>query len=326
MSQITGSRGYSSSYRGANDPSAFYPVFASDFGASAPAAASVAVHSSGSLATSTATVYVTWITNEGVSLPSPQALASVANGTVGSVTVNQPTVPTNGQTVIGWQIYSIGSGSGGAGKLNTAGTSPAPQSFTTTEGAVTGYPVATTSVVLETYGTGSGVPTIDLSGIQPALPSVPAAAAGNSQTVDYYFIVPNSGSLWKNYKAVHFMRPDSVVDTVGISISDTLDCQSPLYPGATPGSSTYTQESVAPGTYMVMNGNLFVASQTGSQDTASSFIGGSAFSVSKGTTVTDGSVTWYCLGKACLVKARFTNASEATAEIPTAQEYDLFQL
>jgi hypothetical protein len=326
MSNIVSSKGYSSSYRGSNTPGAFYQVLTSDFGANAPAAPTLTLRAAtGTLASSTANVKITWITAEGVSLPSVNA-AIVISGANDGLTVAIPAIPTNGATVIGWQVYS--QGSTGAVLLDSASTStvPSPISITTTQGVVTGFPIATTSIFLNSYGTGAGVPTVDLSGIQPALPSVPAAgsatAAGGS--ADYYFIVPNAGSQWKNYKPVGVMRPDSVAETAGISASYPFDCQSPLYPGATPGASTYTQVSVAPGTYMVMGGNLFVATQTGSQNIAASFIGAAAFQVTKGTTVTDGSVTWYCLGKATLVHARFENTGNAAA-IPTAQEYDLYE-
>lgn len=325
MANIASTKGYNSSYRGSNAPGAFYQVLTSDFGASAPGAPTLTLRSgTGTLASSTAFVKLTWITAEGVSLPGTLAAISVTAANDG-LTVAIPSVPTNGATVIGWQIYSQASS---GVLLDQAATSsvPAPQNIVTTQGVVVGYPIATTSVFLNSYGTGAAVPNIDLSGIQPALPSVPAAgtasAAGGS--ADYYFIVPNAGSQWKNYKMVDVARPDSVVETAGISVSFPWDCQSPLYPGATPGSSAYTQVSVAPGTYMVMNGNLFVASQAGSQNIAAAFIGAAAFAVAKGTTVTDGSVTWYCLGKATLVHARFENTGNAAA-IPAAQEFDLMQ-
>lgn len=326
MSNIVSSKGYSSSYRGSNTPGAFYQVLTSDFGATAPAAPTLTLRSAtGTLTTSTAFVKITWITAEGVSLPSPQAVISISAANDG-LTVAIPTIPTNGATVIGWQVYSQAS----AGVLlDSASTStvPAPSTISTTTGNAIGFPIATTSIFLNSYGTGAAPQTtVDFSGIQPALPSVPAyntgAAPGGS--ADYYFIVPNAGSLWKNYKSVGVMRPDSVVETSGISASYPFDCQSPLYPCATPGSTTYTQQSVAPGTYMVMNGSLFVATQAGSQSTAATFIGAAAFQVSKGTTVTDGSVTWYCYGKATLVHVRFENATSSAA-VPVAQEYDLFE-
>lgn len=325
MSNIVSSKGFSSSYRGSNAPGAYYQILTSDFGATAPAAPVLAYNAgSGSLATGTAHVKVTWITAEGISAPSLDAAVAVSAST-GAVTVTQPTVPTNGATVIGWQIYSQGS-AGVLLNVAAVSTTPPPVSIPTTSGPETGFLVATTSVRIGVYGTGAAVPASDSSGIQPALPSVPAAGTGTSAggSADYYFIVPNSGSQWKNYKAVDVIRPDSVVETAGISASFPFDCQSPLYPGATPGASTYTQVSVAPNTYMVMNGNLFISTQTGSQNTASTFVGAAAFNVSKGTTVTDGSVTWLALGKATLVHARFENTGNAAAT-PTAQEYDIFQ-
>lgn len=329
MSIIAGSKGFKSSYRGSNPPGAFYQILTSDFGApvAAPAAATLTLRAgTGTLASSTAFVRLTWITAAGVSLPGAQAaiLVSAAND---GLTVAIPAVPppsTSAGPVIGWQVYSQAS----AGVLlDQAATStvPAPQFIATNNGNVVGFPIATTSIFLNSYGTGAVVPTIDLSGggNQAALPSVPAAGSGGY--ADYYFVIPYGGSsLWKNYKPVAVARPDSVVETAGISVSFPLDCQSPLYPGATPGSSTYTQVSVAQGTYMVMNGNVFLANQAGSQNIAAAFIGAAAFNVTKGATVTDGSVTWLCLGKATLIHARFQNTGNAAAT-PVAQEYDLSQ-
>ena len=325
MANISSSRGFNSSYRGAQGPSAFYEVLTSDFGAPAPGVPTLTYfNTSGSIASSTASFKITWITQEGVSAASAEASVNVSSSSGGGVNVVHPTVPTGGQTVIGWQIYSATAS--GAEKLDNAATSssPAPVSITTNSGIVTGYLVNTTTVLVENVGSGSGVPAIDQSGIQPALPSVAGAS-----TADYYFIVPNSGSLWKTFKPVYTDRPDEITETSGISISLPLDCYSPLYPGATPGSGStggtnYTQVSVAPGTYMVMNQTLFVANQTGSQNTAATFIGGSAFAVSKGTVVTDGSVTWLCLGKAVLVKARFNNVT-ASAATPTPMIYCLYE-
>ena len=321
MANITSSRGYTTSSRTSVPVSAFYAVFTGDFGEQAPAAPSLTYEAgSGSLATGTAYVEVTWITQEGVSLPSAQAAVAISAST-GAVQVTQPTVPTNGEAVIGWQIFS--SGTSGSEELNTvaASSTPAPVSISTNQGNVTGYKVATTSVLVGVYGTGAVPPTIDQSGVQPALPSIAA-----NHSADYYFIVPNASSKWKNYNPVEVTRPDSVTETTGIMLSLPLECQSPLYPGATPGSSTYTQVSVAPGTYMVMGGNLFISNQVGSQNIAATFVGSAAFQVAKGTVVTDGSVTWLCLGKATLVHARFSNILSGGNPIaPTAMEYDLME-
>lgn len=321
MANITSSKGFKSSFRGAVSPSAFYLVGTNDFGEPAPALVNGDLTynaGAGSLAMGTAFVKITWITAEGISLPSAEASVSVAAGS-GAVTVVIPAVPTNGATVIGWQIYSAGVTA--TEELNTAAasTSPSPSSITTTQGAVTGYPIATTSVQVKIYGTGAVVPVVDRSGIQPAMPSISA-----NSSADYYFVVPNAGSQWKTFKPVYCYRPDEILETAGIVLSLPLECFSPLYPGATPGSGTYTQVSVAPGVYFVMNQTLFVSIQTGSQNTASAFIGSAAFNVAKGTTVTDGSVTWLCLGKADLVHARFANVT-GSAATPTAMQYDLYE-
>ena len=155
----------------------------------------------------------------------------------------------------------------------------------------------------------------DFGGIQPALPSIPAG-----EYVDYYFIVPNTGAQWKVQKHVSYMNPDGSIENPWISLS-SLSCESPLYPG--------TSQTLSGLTYIVLNGTLYSAS---SGTTASTFIGAGAFNQSKGATTTDGSVTWTSLGKAVLVRVRFSNIGLAagsppdSGETPVAQEYDLFQL
>lgn len=316
MANLVGSRGYNSSYRGANAPSGFYEVFTSDFGEPAPAAPSLTYEAgSGSIASSTTHVQVTWITAEGVSLPSVDAAVNVATGS-GAVQVVQPAVPSNGATIIGWQIYSNTSATT---KLNSAGTSPATTTFNTSSGVVTGLLLSNTTVLVTGIGTGAAVPSVDASGNQSPLPQI-----GPQASADYDFIVPNTASKFKVQKPVGFSRPDGTAETPKITLSANMDCIEPLYPGATPGSSAYTQQSVAPGTYMVLNGTLYVATQTGSQNTAASFIGAAAFNTTKGATTTDGSVIWTSLGKACLVRAHFANVSASSTLAPVAQEYDLF--
>lgn len=327
MAPITTLRGYDSSYRGSNAPGAFYQILTSDFGEAAPGVPTLTVATaSGTITSTTANVRLTWITAEGVSLPSTHT-GILVNSADGGVTILEPTVPTNGATVIGWQIYSQGSTGAELQNTTATGTSPAPIPFVTTQGTVTGFAVNTTSVFLNSLGTGAGVPTTNNSGIQPTLPVVTAAAtssaAGAGGTADYDFIVPNSGSQWKVYKAVGYVKPQGIAETQGLSMVPQLDCIAPLYPGATPGSSTYTVAAVAQGTYMVMNGTLFIATSV-AQTTAATFIGGAAFNVSKGTTVTDGTVTWLCLGKAILLRAHYINNSSASLT-PVAQEWDVFQ-
>ena len=321
MAPISSSKGYSSSYRGSNAPGAFYAVFTGDFGEPIPGAASLAYETgTGSLASSTAFIQIAWVTAEGVSLPSAQIGVSVSAAT-GAVLVTLPTIPTSGSPVIGWQLFSASTTAVAAQNRLTTDTLQAQSLIPTTEGVQLAFPIATTAVLLKNYGAGglASAITSGYSGIQPALPSIPAV-----QSLDYNFIVPNAGSMWKTYKPVGCIRPDSGNETEGIAFSNSLDCIAPLYPGATPGASTYTQASVALGTYFVMNGNLFV-STSGTNNTATTFIGGAAFNVARGGVVTDGSVTWLCLGKAVLVRAHFANVT-AGALTPVAQEYDLFQL
>jgi hypothetical protein len=128
------------------------------------------------------------------------------------------------------------------------------------------------------------------------------------------------------------MKADGIGETLDVTLNH-LDFIQPVYPGAAnepqgganPPSSTYTQASVATGTYMVMNGYLFVATQATTSNTATTFIGWTAFNTTKGKTTTDGSVTWTCLGKAGLIRFQFGNVN-ASAKIPTASDYEIFQL
>ena len=127
MANITSSRGYSSSFRGANAPSAFYQILTSDFGEPAPSTPTLTVRTaSGTITSTTANIQLTWITAEGVSLPSTSTAIDV-NSADGGVSIVIPSVPTNGAPIVGYQIYS--QGSTGAPKLNTAGVVPAPQNF-----------------------------------------------------------------------------------------------------------------------------------------------------------------------------------------------------
>ena len=293
-----------------NAPGAYYAIFASDFGAPVPAAPLLTYEAgSGSLATTTAYIKVTWITDDGVSLPSAVASVAVAAAS-GAVSIAEPTVPAGQNAVIGWQIYS-GSTSATTVKLNTSSTStsPAPVSIVTTEGTETGFLVATTTVLLEVYGTGAVVPVTDASGIQPGLPSVPANSA-----VEYYAIIPNTGSQWKQQKAITYMNADGIAETTGITLN-VLNFIQPVYPGV--------GASVTAGAWMVINGYLFLATTGGT--TASTFIGFSNFNLKKGATTTDGTVVWTSYGKAGLARFLFSNVTAGGALTPTAREYGLFQ-
>jgi hypothetical protein len=319
-----------------NAPGAFYRIAAADFGVAVPAAATLVLETgSGSLGTGTTSVEIAWVTNEGVGLPSAVAsLATPTNTDAVNVTIpSLPAVPNNGaQEVIGWVLYSSNSTTLPATSLLkqntvTTSTSPAPVSIVTSQGTVTGFLVATTTVLLEAKGTGAGVAAYDATGIQPPLPSLAQDAS-----IDYYAIVPNSGSQWKQQKNVQYMNPDGINETLGI-ILHQLDFIQPVYPGAAdepqggsnPPSSTYTQASVANGTWMVMNGYLFQAVQANTTSTAATFIGFSAFNLSKGSTTTDGNVSWLAYGKAGLARFQFSNVS-STTQSPISRDYELFQL
>jgi hypothetical protein len=303
----TTSKGYNSSYRGANPPSAFAEVLQSDFGQVGGAAPALTAGTSGSLATTTGRVGITWITAEGESTISTEATVSVT-GATGSISVAQPTVPTNGATVLGWRVYSS-SGAAGSALLNTAAlsTTQVQSNIVTQQGTLLAFPVATATVVILIYGTGQAEPGTDLSGIQQALPSVAA-----NTSVDYYFRIPNSSSKWKTQFQPQYSRPQGVLDPVGLTVGP-CDIVAPLYQGVS--------ATIALGAYMVMAGYLYLATTGGT--TAATFIGGAAFNQAKGSTTTDNTVVWTSYGKAILIRLRFTNGS-ATAQIPAAQEYDFF--
>lgn len=309
MPNPTVSKGYASSFRGAKAPAAYYEVLQSDFGQVGGAAPALAYNAgAGSLAMSTARAAITWVTAQGESLISTEATVAISAGT-GAFTITQPTVPTNGGTVIAWRVYS---GSGGAGTelLNVAGssTTQVQSNFVTTQGTLLAFPVATTAVQVLIYGAGAGIPTIDQSGIQQALPSV-----GANSAADYFIRVPNSGGSFDTQKSVGFARPQGIAEAAGITLA-TADLVNTLYPGV--------NTSVNAGVYMVMANTLYICSTAGT--TATTFIGGAAFNQTKGQTTTDGTVVWTSLGKSSLIKLRFSNAS-GSAAIPVAQEYDFFQ-
>jgi hypothetical protein len=308
---MASSKGYNTRAYVSAAPGAFAIIQATDFGTLAPALVNgdLAYNSgAGSLPSGTAYVKIAWITAEGISLPSAEASVAVSASS-GAVTVTLPAVPTNGQPIIGWRIYESGT-TGTELHVVTASATPAQQSFVTTTGTFVGFPIATTSAQIKIAGSGAAPNTVDNSGIQYALPSVPA-----NSTVDYYAIVPNTSSQWKVQKSVNFMRSDGTTETAGIVLSH-LDCISPEYPGVS------TAVSVGPGSFFVMNGYLFEATTAGT--TAVTFIGYSKFNTTEGATTTDGTVVWTSHGKAALIRFLFGNVS-GSAATPVAQTYELFE-
>lgn len=305
---MAGSRGYDSRAYVSNAPGAFYVVYSGDFGATVPGAPTLTYEAaSGSFASETVYVEVTWVTAEGES-PAGVSTAVGITSAEGAIKVVQPTVPTNGAAVIGWRIYENTSSGGSGGPVLVL----AANSYTAqvTEGSTpNSYPVATTTVYLKSQSVSTVVPlTTDGSGIQPALPAITT-----DNSVDYYFIVPNGGSQWKQQKSVNYMRSDGVADPLGIQWGH-MDFIQPVYPGV----STV----VAANSWMVMNGYLFNATTGGT--TASTFIGFSAFNTTKGATTTDGTVVWTSYGKAGLIRSVISNVYASTAT-PAAQAFEFFQ-
>lgn len=315
---MSGSRGYDSRAYVSNAPGAFYVAYSGDFGATVPGAPTVAyTASSGSFASSTVYVQITWVTQEGESLPNSAIVEVNAANAQDVLGVTIPTVPTNGETVIGYRIY-VNKSSGGTGAPLLVLAANSYTAMQTLGGLANVVPIATTVAYVKSQpASGVYVPAVDASGIQPALPSIASDA-----TVDYYFIVPNTGSQWKQQKKVQYMRSDGVVDPSGIQISQ-MDFIQPDYPGTLITSGTSQANwIVTVGSWMVMNGYLFQATVGGA--VAATFIGWSAFNTTKGATTTDGSVTWTSFGKAGVIRAVFGNLSGSPA-VPAAQAYEFFQ-
>lgn len=305
------SRGYNTRAYVSNAPGAFYVIGTADFGVQVPALVngSLAYNAgAGSLAMGTAFVKLTWITQEGESLPSAEAQVTISAAT-GAFTITVPTIPTG---VIGFRVYSAGTT--GLEELNTAAPSStqAQQTFVTNQGNLLGFPIADATVQILIYGTGATVPIVDRSGIQASLPVL--AAAGNAgASADYFAFVPNTSSQWKVQKSVEYMKSDGLADPPGIVLSK-IDCIAPAYPGV--------NTAVALGAVMVLNGYAFKATANGT--TATTFIGFSKFNLTKGATTTDGSVTWTSFGKSAWLRFRFVNAGTPAAA-PVAQTYEVFE-
>lgn len=294
--------GYTSAYAStALAVSAFGKVGKTDFGLLGGAAPSLAYNAgAGSLAMTTARCAITWVTKQGESLPSAEATVAISAST-GAFTITQPAVPTNGGTVLGWRVYSS-SGSAGSALLNVAGasTTQVQSNIATTQGTLLAFPVATTAVQVLVYGAGQAEPTVDHSGIQLALPSISA-----NSTANYNLVLPNNSGWYRQQKNVSLIQPDGTAEASGITLSLNANINLPAYPGASASASL--------GAYALINSVLYVATVGGTTgSTAPTFV------VTKGSTTTDGSVTWTSLGRAILVQLHYANVS-GSAAIPTAQ-------
>jgi hypothetical protein len=297
-------------------PGSYYQIKANDWGDLAPGtnngegtwgAANLAYNASGgSLAMGTAYVEITYITAQGESLPSAEASKTISAGS-GAVTITLPTTPP--ANALGWRVYS-GSSSGGE-LLNVSGasTTQAQQNFSTTQGTLAGFPIATTAVQVLVYGAGAAVPTINKSGIQPALPSIGAAT-----TADIYLIVS------RNYRCdreVLSIRPSGIADVAGVAL-EQMDCIGPTWKAST-AITVYQGASVAQSSFLVLSGVLFACTTAGT--TASTV---PTFNFAIGGTTTDGTAVWTCIGYRGLVRMRWSNATSGSLQ-PAAQEYDLYQ-
>lgn len=304
--------------RQAQPGSAYYPVATTDWGVLAPGTVGTAFTaakltnngSGGSLATSTGAFKVSFVTAIGESLASAEATISVTGGPSGSVTVSISGLTlnqTNGQPVIGWRVYS-GNGSGNeVANITSAGLNgQALTSLTTQRGASISYiPIATTSVTVQVYGTGSAPPAVDTSGIQlAALPNVAANGTSDQQIKVPVSLNIGRPTLWD--------RPNATADAAGLSL-DAIDIVAPLYPG--------TGQVVSAGVLIVINNTLWIASVGG---TTGSSVPNFAGTTTLYGTLVDNSVTWTNLGRWHVATLRWSNSSGSAAQ-PTANEFDFWQ-
>ena len=304
--------------RAAQPVSAGHLIKSSDWGVLPPGTTGVAFSaslltagSSGSLATTTAAIKVTFVTANGESTPSVEATKAVT-GPNGSVTVDISTLDVNAAAqalaapIIGWNIYS-GSGAGNE-LLNAAAASLSVALSTQTlpNGTVmTFIPIATTSAIVKVYGAGAAPPTHNSSGLQLPLPNITA-----NSSADLNLFVNRA---FRPQKEVNWMRPSSSADSAGLAPA-LMDCVAPLWPQ----SATATADT----TYIVVNSTVFVCVKTGT--TSSSIPTGLTTRPAKGTQVVDNGATWMSLGEGGVVRARFSNTTGSAGQ-PVAQEYDLFQ-
>jgi hypothetical protein len=315
--------------RQAQPGSAYYPVARQDWGLLAPgttgtafsAGANLAASASGgSLPTSTGAFKVTWVTNNGESLPSVEATVSVT-GATGSVTVSLATMnqnngsgsgvtsQTNAAAIIGWNVYS-GNGSGNELRNATSAglTGQALSTLTLPSGATLTYiPIAVTSVIVQLYGAGAAPPVFNGSGVQQSLPNL-----AGSGTTDIQIKVPVPFNI---ARPLLWARPNAVADAGGISL-DAVDVVAPLWPQSTVISAA----QVAAGFFIVIGNQLFQAIVAG---TTAASVPNFAASAKFGT-VTDNTVTWLNVGRWHLITMRWSNAS-ATPGQPVANEFDFWQ-
>lgn len=321
---------YNAYSRNVGAVSAYYPIAASDWGVLAPGTTGTAFSSGanlaasasgGSLATSTGAFKIAWVTNYGLSAASVEATVSVT-GATGSVTVSLATIGSqntgaqlNAAPILGWVIYS-GNGAGNE-LLNTqaqlSGATLVTQTFVNggTTSTISYIPIATTSAVVQVYGTGAAPQTTNSSGILNVF--LPTIATSTSTDVD--IPVPPAFST---QKVTLVKQPGNVSDTTGMSIDNVL-CLAPLWAASTAFSATASS-----GTFIVINGTLFQCTTAGTTSSLANFPAAFGTSV-KGGTVTDNGATWTNRGKGRIIRLRYGNGTGSTVQ-PLAQELDFVQL
>lgn len=294
--------------------SAYYPIAQTDWGVVGGGAAptkAVNADGTGGMGMGTTRFCITWITAQGESTRSLEDTQAV-NAT-DALTLTIPAAPTNGAAVIGFRIYTS-QGAANSCLLNTAALSTvqAQQNFTTTQGTLLGFPIATTAVKVLLLGTGAGQPTLNRSGVQPPLPS---CAANTTTSILCY--VPLNFSV---SRAALVTVPNANAETAGLGLVSAT-CVAPLWPAST---------AVVAGdnpTAIVINSNLFICSVAGTTAAANAFPAGFATAIASqtiGTTVTDNTATWIYYGKRKCVRMNWENLT-GSAAVPAINEYNLWQ-
>lgn len=268
----------------------------------------------GSLGSGTAHCKITYVTAQGETTPSSDVTVSISSGS-GAFTITFPVLPSatsgspeiNAAPILGWRVYSASSTTT---LLNAttdfdSTTQGILKTIVTTQGSIANViPITATTAQVQVYGTGAGVPVVNRSGIQQPLPSITA----NSST-DVFLVVNRQ---FKTQKEVNWIRPNSSADAAGVAPA-LMDCVAPLWAASTAYSA---------GSFITVGQIVFWATTGGTS--ASSIPAGLGTTRTKGSTVTDNTVTWTCLGEGSLVRSRFVNMTGSAAQ-PIAQEYDLFQ-
>ena len=314
------------SVRAASPVSEHHLIKASDFGVIAPGGNGTTTDGGwgngnlaynaggGSLGSSTANCKITYVTAQGESTASSNATVSIAAGS-GAFTITFPVLPAstsgspevNAAPILGFRVYSASSSTT---LLNAttdfdATTQGLLKTIVTTNGSITNViPAGTATAQVKVYGTGAGVPVVNLTGIQQPMPVISA-----NSSADVFWLVKRT---FRVQKIVEWIRPNSSADPAGFAPA-VMDCVGPLWPAST---------SVSAGAFILVNNVVFMCTVAGT--TSSTIPAGLTTRPAKLTTVTDNGATWTSQGEVDIVRARFSNTTGSAGQ-PISQEYDLFQ-